>query len=109
MNKIDDLNKQRVKNAEYLTKKLESIEWISTPEVLKNREHVYQTYSILVQNSNYRDDSVKFLNSKVINSFDIVVLMTDHDLFDYDLIKSNAKLIIDCRGRFEVKDNVQRG
>jgi len=68
MNKIDDLNKQRVKNAEYLTKKLESIEWISTPEVLKNREHVYQTYSILVQNSNYRDDFVKFLNSKGIGA-----------------------------------------
>ena len=59
--------------------------------------------------SNKKIKKIKFLNSKVINSFDIVVLMTDHDLFDYDLIKSNAKLIIDCRGRFEVKDNVQRG
>ena len=35
--------------------------------------------------------------------------MTDHDLFDYDLIKINSKLIIDCRGRFEAKNNVQRG
>ena len=52
---------------------------------------------------------IKFLNPKILKSFDIVVLMTDHDLFDYDLIKNNAKLIIDCRGRFEVKDNVQRG
>ena len=52
---------------------------------------------------------LKLLNPKVLKSFDIVVLMTDHDLFDYDLIKNNAKLIIDCRGRFEVKDNVQRG
>ena len=52
---------------------------------------------------------IKLLNPKVLKSFDIVVLMTDHDLFDYDLIKKNAKLIIDCRGRFEVKDNVQRG
>ncbi len=59
--------------------------------------------------SNKKIKKIKFLNSKVINSFDIVVLMTDHDLFDYDLIKNNAKLIIDCRGRFEVKDNVQRG
>ena len=51
----------------------------------------------------------KHLNSKVLKSFDIVVLMTDHDLFDYDLIKNNSKLIIDCRGRFEAKNNVQRG
>ena len=52
---------------------------------------------------------IKLLNPKVLKSFDITVLMTDHDLFDYDLIKKNAKLIIDCRGRFEAKDNVQRG
>ena len=52
---------------------------------------------------------IKLLSSKILNSFDVVILMTDHDLFDYDLIKNNAKLIIDCRGRFEVKDNVQRG
>ena len=52
---------------------------------------------------------IKLLNPRVLKRFDIVVLMTDHDLFDYDLIKKNSKLIIDCRGRFEVKDNVQRG
>ena len=52
---------------------------------------------------------INSLNSKVLKSFDIVLLMTDHDLFDYDLIKKNSNLIIDCRGRFEVKDNVQRG
>lgn len=52
---------------------------------------------------------ISYLNSKILNSFDIVVLMTDHDLFDYDLIKNNSKLIIDCRGRFEANNNVQRG
>ena len=49
------------------------------------------------------------LSSKILQSFDIVVLMTDHDLFDYDMLKKNSKLIIDCRGRFEAKENVQRG
>lgn len=53
--------------------------------------------------------NIKNLNSGTIRSFDIVVLMTDHDLFDYDLIKNNAKLIIDCRGRYKVANNVQRG
>ena len=52
---------------------------------------------------------INFLNPTILKSFDIVVLMTDHDLFDYDLIKNHSKLIIDCRGRFEAKDNVQRG
>jgi len=52
---------------------------------------------------------INLLSPKILENFDIVVLMTDHDLFDYDMIKKNSKLIIDCRGRFEVKDNVQRG
>ncbi len=33
-------------------------------------------------------------------SFDAVVLATDHDRFDYSLIKHHAKLIIDSRGKF---------
>ncbi len=52
---------------------------------------------------------INYLNSNVLINFDIVILMTDHDIFDYDLIKKKSKLIIDCRGRFEVKGNVQRG
>ena len=52
---------------------------------------------------------INYLNSNVLINFDIVILMTDHDMFDYDLIKKKSKLIIDCRGRFEVKGNVQRG
>lgn len=32
--------------------------------------------------------------------FDAVVLTTDHDAFDYDMIKQHAKLIIDSRGRY---------
>ena len=52
---------------------------------------------------------LKSLNKNVLGKFDIVVLMTDHDYFDYEMIEKNSKLIIDCRGRFEVKNNVQRG
>lgn len=32
--------------------------------------------------------------------FDCVVLATDHDKFDYDLIKQHAKLIVDTRGKY---------
>lgn len=38
------------------------------------------------------------LTSETLEGFDAVVLCTDHDRFDYDLIKSKAKLIVDSRG-----------
>ncbi|UOO77157.1 nucleotide sugar dehydrogenase [Neisseria sp. Dent CA1/247] len=42
-----------------------------------------------------------------IARFDCVVLTTDHDKFDYDLLKQHAKLIIDTRGKYLGKsDNV---
>ena len=34
------------------------------------------------------------------NNFDVVLILTDHELFDYDAINAQANLIIDCRGRF---------
>jgi len=34
-----------------------------------------------------------------LQEFDCVVIATDHDLFDYDLIFSNASLVVDTRGR----------
>jgi len=32
--------------------------------------------------------------------FDCVLLATDHDKFDYAMIKKGAKLIVDSRGRY---------
>lgn len=40
------------------------------------------------------------LNAKNLKSFDCVVLATPHDDFDFELIKNNAKLIIDTRGKY---------
>lgn len=40
------------------------------------------------------------INANSLAKFDAVLLATDHDSFDYDMIKSNSKLIIDCRGRY---------
>jgi UDP-N-acetyl-D-glucosamine dehydrogenase len=40
------------------------------------------------------------LTRESIASFDALLLATDHDKFDYELIKSNAQLLIDCRGKF---------
>lgn len=41
------------------------------------------------------------LNAENLASYDCVLLATDHDEFDYPLIKQNAKLIVDCRGRYQ--------
>ena len=38
------------------------------------------------------------LSAEMISSYDCVVIATDHVIFDYQLIKQNAKLIIDTRG-----------
>jgi UDP-N-acetyl-D-glucosamine dehydrogenase len=48
------------------------------------------------------------INPKNLKYFDIVLLMTDHDKFDYDMIYKNSKAIIDCRGRYLVDDKVTR-
>jgi UDP-N-acetyl-D-glucosamine dehydrogenase len=40
------------------------------------------------------------LTSEELASHDCVLLATDHDLFDYPLIASSARLIVDTRGRF---------
>lgn len=41
------------------------------------------------------------LSAEVLNKFDCVILTTDHDKFDYDLIKDNSKLIVDTRGKYK--------
>ena len=39
------------------------------------------------------------LSSKNIKNFDCIVIVTDHDYFNYNLIEKKAKLVVDCRGR----------
>lgn len=41
------------------------------------------------------------LTPETIAQYDCVLLTTDHDKFDYKLIENEAKLIVDCRGRFQ--------
>ena len=40
------------------------------------------------------------IDKKTISKFDLVLLATDHDDFDYELIEEAAKIIIDTRGKF---------
>lgn len=64
------------------------------PVFPKMREHYFNLVSVV-------------LNEQVLASYDCVLLATDHDQFDYDLIKDNAQIIIDTRGRYRnIQENV---
>ena len=39
------------------------------------------------------------LNNKSLNSFDLTIIATDHDCYDYELIERESNLIIDTTGR----------
>jgi len=62
---------------------------------------------------NTRDFNQKIRNIKItansLSKFDIVVLMTDHDTFDYEIIKDYSKFIVDCRGKFQTNNKIVRG
>lgn len=58
------------------------------PTFPKMREHHFEL------------DSVE-LTADSLAAFDCVLLATDHDNFDYDLIADKASLIIDTRGRYK--------
>ena len=51
---------------------------------------------------NYDLNSVKLTKEK-INGYDLVVLSTDHSIFDYEIISENSKIIIDTRNAFETR------
>jgi UDP-N-acetyl-D-glucosamine dehydrogenase len=57
------------------------------PVFPKMREHVFDLESIP-------------LDKKSIALYDCVLIATDHDKFNYDLIKDAASLIVDARGRY---------
>ena len=57
------------------------------PVFPKMREHAFELSSVE-------------LTPATIASYDCIVLTTDHDKFDYDMIQKNAKLIVDTRGKY---------
>lgn len=46
------------------------------------------------------------LNKDVLINSDLVLLTTDHDVFDYDLIEKFSSIIIDTRGRLKKSEKV---
>ncbi len=60
-----------------------------------------------LRNTNFNLRNTK-LTKGIIESFDLIVLCTDHDAFNYELIKNSSKMIIDTRGRFTPSTNIVR-
>ena len=52
-----------------------------------------------IRNHHFELSSVP-LTQKNLSTYDCVLLATDHDKFDYKLIKESSKLIVDSRGRY---------
>ncbi|MDG4647146.1 nucleotide sugar dehydrogenase [Roseibacterium sp. SDUM158017] len=48
------------------------------------------------------------LTPEVIAGFDVVLLLTDHTDFDYDMIRQNARILVDTRGKFRGVPGVVR-
>ena len=48
------------------------------------------------------------ISAEILSGFDAVVLATDHDTFDYELLASQSPLLIDCRGRFAPGEHIVR-
>jgi len=51
---------------------------------------------------NFKMKSVE-LTEKNLKSYDLVLLSTNHDDYDYEFIHSNANLIVDTRNAFKQK------
>jgi UDP-N-acetyl-D-glucosamine dehydrogenase len=87
---VDDMRESpSAELMELLTAKGARVEY-SDPHVplfKKMRRYTFQLKSIV-------------LTAETIATYDLVLLATDHDLFDYDLIQAHAKLIVDTRGRY---------
>jgi UDP-N-acetyl-D-glucosamine dehydrogenase len=49
------------------------------------------------------------LTPESVAKFDCVLLATDHDKFDYETLRTQSLLLIDCRGRFlSLAENIIR-
>ncbi len=55
-----------------------------------------------MRNYNFLMKSIK-ITSKKIKAFDAVIIVTDHDKFNYKIIRENSKLLVDTRGIIKKK------
>lgn len=63
LKKLDRYNKKRRENAAYLTENLKDLDWLETPVVPDDRDHVFHQYTIKVEN---RDNFLDHLEENEI-------------------------------------------
>ena len=60
--------------------------------------------------ADYLNQNSTEITREILLNFDCTLLVTDHDCFDYELLQSASKLLVDTRGRYDkAHDNVVRG
>jgi len=70
------------------------------------RVEYYDTYVPNIKWHGKDKNSQNALSSKILRSFDATVIITDHSNMDYDLVRSESRLIIDTRNVFSgIKDS----
>ena len=90
---VDDMRESpAVEIMELLTAKAAEVDYSDpyVPVFPKMRKHEFDSSSVELTEEN-------------LKKYDAVIIATDHDNFDYQLILDNASLIIDSRGRFSGK------
>jgi UDP-N-acetyl-D-glucosamine dehydrogenase len=48
------------------------------------------------------------ISAEKLTEYDIVILTTDHDTFDYEMIVDKSQILVDTRGRYQNNVNVIR-
>lgn len=93
LRKIEDFNRRRNSNAEYLTEAIKDIGGIQAPFKADNARHVYHQYTIRVDGSS-RDDFVGFLNDNGIGTgVHYPIPLYNQDLYKklgYDMVCEEA-------------------
>ncbi|MBV6410867.1 MAG: nucleotide sugar dehydrogenase [Burkholderiales bacterium] len=96
---VDDMRESpAVELMELLTEKGASVEYSDphVPVFPRMRKHRFNLASVP-------------LTAERIGSYDLVLIATNHDAFDYELIRKSAKLVVDTRGVYlDPADNVIR-
>ncbi len=77
-------------------------------EGIKNIDY-YDPYIPKVNVNSNTINSISEINSSVIESYDIILITTDHSVFDFDMIAKSSKIVIDTRNsckNAENRDNI---
>ncbi len=93
---VDDIRESPALELIKLLTKQEAIVYYSDPyfsEFPTSRNLLFKSKSISI-------------NKKNLNKFDLTLLVTNHDSFDYELIEKESNLIVDTRGVYKASSKV---